>query len=772
MKDLDLEESALSYHSDNRPGKLEVTPTKPMANQRDLSLAYSPGVAFPCARIKENPAEAAKYTARGNLVGVVTNGSAVLGLGSIGPLASKPVMEGKAVLFKKFAGIDVFDIELDEMDPERLVDIVAAMEPTFGAINLEDIKAPECFIVESRLQERMNIPVFHDDQHGTAIVAAAAVRNGLTIVGKKLDQVKLISTGGGAAGLACLDQLVSLGLRRENVILVDLHGVVYEGREEDMNPYKSRYAQNTSLRTLHEAIDGADIFLGLSGPDVLKPEMVARMAEKPLILALANPTPEIWPEQAKAVRADAIVATGRSDYPNQLNNVLCFPFIFRGALDVGATTINDEMKNACVDAIADLAMRESTDSVANAYSGETLRFGPDFILPKPFDPRLIEDVPFAVAEAAMKTGVASRPIEDLSAYREDLRSYSHRSWLFMQPIIEVAKRDRERLAYAEGENETVLLAVQAVVDERIADPILIGRREVVQARIDRLGLRLQAGQDYELIDPQSDPRYDEYWQLYHSRVCRRGVSVSAARVKIRTSNTAIAACAVARGEAQAMICGVVGRFDLHLQDIIEIIGPASPDQKISALSILLTSKGPLFLSDTHIGVEPSAEEIVEKTLASAARVSSFGIKPKVALLSHSNFGSSRAGVARKMRDAVQMLKARSPELEVDGEMHAMTALNESLRVTINPNSTLQGAANLLIMPSLDTANIAMELIRSITDATLIGPVLSGVSKPAHIVTSANRQPDRGPECVQRLPNTTKIPVRTGLIEFPRSTIRR
>ncbi|MDA9981822.1 NADP-dependent malic enzyme [Gammaproteobacteria bacterium] len=736
MKDLDLEESALSYHSDQRPGKLEIRPTKAMANQRDLALAYSPGVAFPCVRIKDNPADAAKYTGRGNLVAVVTNGSAVLGLGSIGPLAAKPVMEGKAVLFKKFAGIDVFDIELDESDPEKLVDIIAAMEPTFGAINLEDIKAPECFIVESRLRECMNIPVFHDDQHGTAIVTAAAIRNGLKIVGKKIDQISLVSTGGGAAGLACLDQLVSLGLRHENIILVDLHGVVHEGRAADMNPYKSRYARDTPLRTLGEAIEGADVFLGLSGPGVLKQEMVARMADKPLILAMANPAPEIWPEEVRAVRPDAIIATGRSDYPNQVNNVLCFPFIFRGALDVGATTINEEMKIACVDAIADLAMRESTDDVVNAYRGETLRFGPDFIIPTPFDPRLIVEVSYAVARAAMQTGVAARPIADLDAYRERLRSYSYRSWLFMQPIIEVAKRDRERLVYAEGENETVLMATQAVVDEQIADPILIGRQKVVEARIDRLGLRLRAGQDFELVDPQSDPRYKEYWQFYHSLVCRRGVSVSAAKTEMRTNTTIIAACMVAKGEADAMICGTIGRYDLHLRHIIEVIGTSSPNQKISALSTLLTRKGVLFFSDTHIGVDPSTEEIVEKTLAAAHRVASFGIKPKVALLSHSNFGSSKASSAKKMHRAVELLKVRAPELEVDGEMHAMTALNAAVRATINPHSTLLGEANLLIMPSLDTANIAMELIRSITDATLIGPILSGVAKPAHIVTSS------------------------------------
>ncbi len=733
MKD-SLEENSLRYHRLPPAGKLTITPTKPLANQLDLAQAYSPGVAAPCLRIKDDPTQAAVYTARGNLVGVISNGSAVLGLGAIGPLAAKPVMEGKSVLFKKFAGIDAFDIEIDENDPERLVEIIARLEPTFGAINLEDIKAPECFIVEEKLNERMGIPVFHDDQHGTAIVASAAIRNGLEIVGKRLDEIRLVSTGGGAASLSCLNLLVELGLPRENITLVDLQGVVYRGRKEDMNRYKEVFARDTDLRTLDEAIDGADVFLGLSAPDVLKPAMVRKMAEQPLILALANPVPEILPEAALEARPDAIIATGRSDYPNQVNNVLCFPFIFRGALDVGATDINADMKRACVEAIAKLARRESTDEVANAYQDENLTFGRDYLIPKPFDPRLMEEVSLAVAKAAMDSGVATRPIDDLEAYRDRLQSFSHRSVMFMQPIIDVAKRDTERLVYAEGENMTVLRAVQLVVDEQIADPIVIGRAAVVDDRIARLGLRMRAGEDFELVDPEDDPRYREYWQFYHSRVCRRGVSVQAAKTVIRTNTTVIAACMVAMRQADALICGTIGRFDHHLQEVIEIIGPEKPGHKISSMAVLFLPDGPLFIADAFIEVDPSVEQIVATTLASAERVQSFGIRPKVALLSHSNFGSSRSRSARKMRDATRLLQEAAPALEVDGEMHALTAMNEAVRKTLDPRSRLQGRANLLIMPNLDTANIAMELIRSITDALFIGPILSGTAQPAHIVT--------------------------------------
>ena len=729
-----LEESSLRYHRQAPAGKLTVSPTKPLANALDLAQAYSPGVAYPCLRIKDDASQAAVYTARGNLVGVVSNGSAVLGLGAIGPLAAKPVMEGKSVLFKKFAGIDAFDIEVNASDPERLIEIVAALEPTFGAINLEDIKAPECFIVEERLNELMDIPVFHDDQHGTAIVTSAAIKNGLKIVGKELADIRLVTTGGGAASLSCLKLLVELGLKKEHVTIVDLHGVVYEGRSEDMNDYKSAFARDTDWRTLDDAIEGADVFLGLSAPDVLKPDMVRKMAERPLILALANPTPEILPEVALEARPDAILATGRSDYPNQVNNVLCFPFIFRGALDVGATDINAEMKVACVDAIANLAQRESTDEVANAYQGQTLTFGPEYLIPKPFDPRLMEELPLAVAKAAMDSGVATRPIEDLDAYREKLQSFSHRSVMFMQPIIDVAKRDTERLVYAEGENETVLRAVQGVVDEQIANPIVIGREAVVKDRIERLGLRMRSGDDFELVDPEHDPRYRDYWQFYHARVCRRGVSVSAAKTVMRTNTTVIAASMVAMNQADALICGTIGRFDHHLQDIIEVIGPKTPGQKISSMAVLFLSDGPLFIADAFIGVDPNVDQVVATTLACAERVRSFGIRPKVALLSHSNFGSSRAKSARKMRDAVRMLHELSPDLEVDGEMHALTAMKESVRQTLDPNATLKGKANVLIMPSLDTANIAIELIRSITDSLFIGPILSGTAEPAHIVT--------------------------------------
>ncbi len=729
-----LEQSSLNYHRVAPAGKLTVTPTKPLANQMDLSQAYSPGVAYPCLKIKEDASQAAIYTTRGNLVGVISNGTAVLGLGAIGPLASKPVMEGKAVLFKKFAGIDAFDLEVDESDPDKLVEIIAALEPTFGAINLEDIAAPACFEVEQKLRERMNIPVCHDDQHGTAIVAAAAIRNGLSVVRKKLAKVKLVSTGGGAASLACLDLLVKLGMPKKNITLVDLHGVVYEGRTEEMNPYKARYARKTKWRDLDEAIAGADVFLGLSAPDVLKPEMLKKMAKRPLVLALANPTPEILPEVAFETRSDVVMATGRSDYPNQVNNVLCFPFLFRGALDVGATAINQEMKIACVDAIAGIARLESTDVVANAYQGETLRFGPEYLIPKPFDPRLMEEVSFAVAKAAMDSGTATRPITDLRAYKDRLQAFSHRGTMFMQPIIDVAKRDTERLVFAEGENEVVLRTVQAVVDEHIAEPAIVGRADVVERRIRKLGLRMKSGKDFELVDPQDDPRYRDYWEFYHSLVCRKGVSVSAAQTVMRTNSTAIAACMVAMEHADAMICGTVGRFDHHLQHIIEIIGPEFPRQKISSMSVLILAEGPLFIADAHIEIDPSAADIVNTTRACAARIGSFGIKPKIALLSHSNFGSSRAASARKMRDAARLLKESDPELEVDGEMHAISAMNEAIRNTLNPHTILTGSANLLIMPNLDTANISMELIRSVNDALLIGPILSGTAKPAHIVT--------------------------------------
>ena len=732
-----LKEGSLLYHRVEPAGKLSITPTKPLANQVDLAQAYSPGVAFPCEAIRDDPLAASMYTARSNLVGVVTNGTAVLGLGSIGPLASKPVMEGKAVLFKKFANLDAFDIEVNELDPLRFVDAVATLEPTFGAINLEDIKAPDCFVIEKELDRRLDIPVFHDDQHGTAIVVAAAIRNGLDLTGKTIDEIKLVSTGGGAAGLACLDQLIDLGLRRENVLLVDHVGVVHTGRSEDMNDYKARYAAETDARTLADAIVDADVFLGLSAPGILTADMVTDMAADPLILALANPVPEIMPKDALAARPDAIIATGRSDFPNQVNNVLCFPFIFRGALDVSATTINRDMKLACVDAIAGIAKRASTDEIESVYQGEPLQFGRDYLIPKPFDGRLFAEVSFAVAKAAMDSGVALRPIDDLDAYREKLLSFSNRTLLFMQPVIEIARRGRERLVYAEGENRTVLRALQTVLREGIAEPIVIGRRQVVQRRLEQLGIPLKAGEDFELTDPQDDVRYRDYWEFYHRTMSRRGVSVAGAQTVMRTNTTAIAACMVAKGEADALICGSEGRFDRHLQHIIEVIGTDANHDKISSMAVLLLPQGPLFISDAFIEVNPSAEQIASTTIASARRVLEFGIKPKIALISHSNFGSSRAPQATKMRNATQLIRERDPELEIDGEMHADAAMDETVRAALNQHSTLAGQANLLIMPNLDAANIAVELIRSITDVLMIGPILSGTGRSAHIVTPSS-----------------------------------
>lgn len=732
-----LEDSALAYHSAKPAGKLAVTATKPLANQVDLSQAYSPGVAYPCLRIEKNPLDVAKYTARGNLVGVITNGSAVLGLGNIGPLAAKPVMEGKAVLFKKFSNIDAFDIEVDAADSSDFIEAVARLEPTFGAINLEDIKAPECFVIEKALRKRMNIPVFHDDQHGTAIVVAAAFKNGLEVAGKQLEDIKLVATGGGAASLACLNLLADLGLPRKNVTLVDLHGVVYVGRKKDMNEYKDKYAIETKQRTLDDVIVDADVFLGLSAPGVLSADMVKKMASNPLILALANPTPEIMPELALEVRPDAIIATGRSDYPNQVNNVLCYPFLFRGALDVGATTINDAMIVACVDAISSITKRESTDEVASVYKDEQLRFGPTYLIPKPFDTRLFVDVSFAVAKAAMDSGVALRPIEDLDRYREQLQAYSNRSLMFMQPVIEVAKRDQERLVFAEGENETVLRTVQGIVREGIAMPIVIGREKVVKLRLKQLAIELKAGRDFELVDPQNDDRYADYWQSYHALVARRGVSVAAAQTVMRTNSTAIAACMVAKGDADALICGTEGRFDHHLQHIIEVIGTNNPGENISSLAALILPHGPLFITDAHIGVDPSVEQIVHTTLSSARRISDFGIRPRVALLSHSNFGSSRAPSAIKMRKAAEALRKVAPDLQVDGEMHADAALNQSIRDALNTDNRLSESANLLVMPNLDAANIALELIRSVNDVLMIGPILSGTAKSAHIVTPSS-----------------------------------
>ncbi len=729
-----LREAALAYHRTPKPGKLEITATKPLAIQRDLALAYSPGVAAACDAIAEDPGEAAHLTARANLVAVITNGTAVLGLGAIGPLASKPVMEGKAVLFKKFAGIDVFDIEVSELDAAKFIDIVAALEPTFGGINLEDIKAPECFEIEAELRARMNIPVFHDDQHGTAIIVTAAVYNGLRLVGKELDQVKLVTSGAGAAALACLNLLVAMGVRRENIWVTDIAGVVYQGREEQMDRWKEAYAQATDARTLDDVIDGADIFLGLSAPGVLKPEMAARMAEHPIIMALANPVPEIMPEEAKKVRPDAIICTGRSDYPNQVNNVLCFPYIFRGALDVGATSINEEMKIACVKALADLAQAEPSEVVAKALGGEAPAFGPDYLIPSAFDPRLILEIAPAVARAAMDSGVATRPLEDFKAYCEDLTRFVFRSGMIMKPIFQRAQQNPARLIYSDGEDERVLRAVQVVVDEGLAQPILVGRPAVIERRIERLALRLRPGEDFELIDPQDDPRYQDYWQTYHGIMERKGVIPDTARTVARTDTTVIAALAIHRGEADAMLCGLEGGYQKHLDHVIDIFGLAEGVRDCSAVNMLILSSGTYFLADTYVTPDPTAEEIAEMTLMAAAHVRRFGSEPKVALLSHANFGSADTPSARKMRAALALLHAQAPDLEVEGEMHGDAALNEELRQRIFPNSRLKGSANLLILPNLDAANIAYNLIKAMANGLSVGPILIGLARPAHILT--------------------------------------
>jgi len=730
----DLRDAALSYHRLPKPGKLEISATKPLANQRDLALAYSPGVAEACMAIVDDSAQTAELTARGNLVAVVTNGTAVLGLGAIGPEAAKPVMEGKAVLFKKFAGVDVFDIELAELDPDKLVEIIAALEPTFGAINLEDIKAPECFQIEAALRERMNIPVFHDDQHGTAIIVGAAIYNGLRLVGKDAGKVKLVVSGAGAAALACLNLLLALGVERENIWVTDIVGVVYEGRAEQMDPWKAKFAQKTDARTLADVIEGADIFLGLSAPNVLKPEMVKRMGERPIIMALANPVPEIMPEDTLAARPDAIIATGRSDYPNQVNNVLCFPFIFRGALDVGARTINEEMNLAALKAIADLAMAESSEVVAKAYGDEGRRFGPEYLIPRLFDPRLILEISPAVARAAMDSGVATRPIEDFDAYRQRLGQFVFRSGLIMKPIFERAKREPGRVIYAEGEDERVLRAVQVVIDEGLARPILIGRPEVIETRVERLGLRIAADTDFEVVNPQSDPRYNTYWRAYHTLMERKGVSPDRARTVVRTNATVIAALAVHLGDADAMICGLEGRYSRHLDHVSNVVGLAEGAHEVAALSLLIVPSGTYFMADTYVNQDPSAEEVVEMTVLASAHLRRFGIEPKVALLSHSNFGSADSPSALKMRRALAMLHARYPELEVEGEMHGDAALVADVRERIFPNSRLSGPANLLILPNLDAANIAFNLVKALGEGLPVGPILIGTAAPAHILT--------------------------------------
>jgi malate dehydrogenase (oxaloacetate-decarboxylating)(NADP+) len=729
-----LREAALAYHRAKPAGKIAMVATKPLANQRDLALAYSPGVAAACERIVLDPHEAASLTARGNLVAVISNGTAVLGLGAIGPLAAKPVMEGKAVLFKKFAGIDAFDIEIDERDPEKLVEIVAALEPTFGAINLEDIKSPECFEVETRLRERMRIPVFHDDQHGTAIIVAAAMINGLRLLDKHIEEVRLTVCGAGAAALACLDLLTTLGLRPESILVVDIEGVVYAGRTALMDPYKARYARETEKRTLAEAIEGADVFLGLSAPRLVTQPMVRTMAERPLILALANPVPEIEPEEARAARPDALIATGRSDYPNQVNNVLCFPFIFRGALDVGATTINQEMKIACAHAIAAVARTTAPEMVAAAYGLQSLSFGPDCFIPKPFDSRLAVELPIAVAKAAIQSGVATRPITDFEAYREQLTQFVYRSGLTMKPIFERARERPMRVVFADGEEERILRAVEVLLDERLAAPILIGRPEVVRSRIERLGLHFAVGREVELCNPESDPRYGEYVAHYLGCMSRRGVTPEAAREIVRTRTTVIGAIMVARGEADALIAGPTGRFQGHLRHINEVLGLRPDTHSSSSVHLVILERGALFMADTYVSVDPPAEEIAETTLLATETVRRFGIEPKVALLSHSNFGSLETASAAKMRRALALVRARAPELEVDGEMHADAALSAAIRARILPDSDLSGEANLLIFPNLDAANIAFNLIKAVTNTVSVGPILVGPAKPAHILT--------------------------------------
>jgi len=730
----DLRDAALAYHRDPVPGKIEVTPTKPLGNQRDLALAYSPGVAAACQAIEADPQEAASLTARGNLVAVISNGSAVLGLGRIGPLAAKPVMEGKGVLFKKFAGIDVFDLELAQDDPDAFVDAVAAMEPTFGGVNLEDIKAPECFEVEAALRERMDIPVFHDDQHGTAIIVGAAIYNALRLKGKRFDEVKLVCAGAGAAALACLNLLRTMGVKRENIWVCDLHGVVHTDREAQMDRWKAQYAQETDARTLDDVIEDADIFLGLSAPRVLDQDKVRRMAQPPIIMALANPEPEIMPDEAREVAPDAIIATGRSDYPNQVNNVLCFPFIFRGALDVGASTINEEMKAAAVKALADLALAEPSEVVATAYGGEDLGFGPDYLIPRPFDPRLILKLAPAVAEAAMDSGVAHRPIEDFQAYTQRLSEFVFRSGMVMKPVFDRAYQDPKRVIYAEGEDSRILRAAQVVVDEQLAKPILIGRPEVIEKRIDRLGLRLRLGTDVGYINPHSDPRYNAYWSTYHELMQRKGVKPDDARTIVRTNQTVIAALAVYLGDADAMICGVEGIYRWHVTHVQDVIGRAPGVHNLSALSLLLTPQGTYFMTDTYVSHDPSAEEVVEMTLQAAQAVRAFGISPKIALLSHANFGNVDSPTARKMREAVRLLHTHHPELEVEGEMHGDAALSEDVRYRIFPNSKLSGTANLLVMPTIDSANISMNLVRILGEGLSIGPLLLGAARPAHVLT--------------------------------------
>ena len=735
MDDL-LKEAALQFHQFPKPGKIQVAPTKPLATQYDLSLAYSPGVAAPCMEIYNDPLAAYKYTARGNLVAVISNGTAVLGLGNIGALAGKPVMEGKGVLFKKFAGIDVFDIEVNETDPDKLVDIIASLEPTFGGINLEDIKAPECFYIEKKLRERCNIPVFHDDQHGTAIITAAAVLNGLRVVGKNISEVNLVCSGAGAAAIACLDLLVALGMQRQNITVCDSKGVIYQGRDERMDESKQRYAQaDSGQRVLADAVSGKDIFLGLSGPNVLSVDMLNTMAKDPIILALANPTPEIWPPEAKAARPDAIIGTGRSDFPNQVNNVLCFPFIFRGALDVGASTINEEMKLACVRAIADLAMAEQNDEVASAYGNAELTFGPEYLIPKPFDPRLIAVIAPAVAKAAMDSGVATRPISDFDAYIETLNEFVYKSSLFMKPVFAQAKRELKRVVLSEGEDERVLHAAQQIISQKLAFPVLIGRPSVIETRLKKLGFTIQPDKDFELVNNENDPRYREYWEEYYRLRKRHGVTEEMARRRMIGNTTLIGAMMLHMGHADALVCGTMGRFRDHFQIMDEVIGYDNPQHNACAMNALILGNGNIFIADTYVNANPSAEQLAAGTLMCVEEMQRFGITPKVALLSNSNFGSIELPGSQKMQHALAMIQAAKPDLEIDGEMQGDAALIEDIRQQIMPDSPLKGSANLLVMPNVETANISYNLLRvSASDGVTIGPILMGMAKPVHIVT--------------------------------------
>ncbi|MGA0816515.1 MAG: NADP-dependent malic enzyme [Burkholderiaceae bacterium] len=743
---------ALEYHEFPTPGKISVTPTKQLTNQRDLALAYSPGVAAACEEIVKDPINAFRYTARGNLVAVITNGTAVLGLGDIGPLASKPVMEGKGVLFKKFAGIDVFDIEVNEKDLDKLVDIVAALEPTFGGVNLEDIKAPDCFYVERKLRERMKIPVFHDDQHGTAIVVGAGMVNGLKVVGKDIKKVKFVVSGAGAAALACLDLLLDLGLPRENIWVTDIKGVVYEGRTELMDPEKARFAQKTDARTLAEVIEGADVFLGLSAAGVLKPEMVAKMAPNPIVFALANPTPEILPEEVAAVRDDVIMATGRTDYPNQVNNVLCFPFIFRGALDVGATTITRNMELAAVHAVAELARAEQSEVVTAAYGTEGLSFGPQYLIPKPFDPRLIVKIASAVAQAAMDDGVATRPITDMASYIDRLQEFVYYSGNFMKPLLSSAKRaEKRRVVYAEGEEERVLRAVQVVVDEQLAQPILIGRPAVIQSRLERFGLRMREGVDFTVINPEQDDRYRDYYDTYHRLTSRKGVTAQYAKIEMRRRHTLIGSMMIHKGDADGMVCGTFGTHSLHLHYVDQVLGRKPNASCYAAMNILMLPNRTVAIVDTHVNENPSAEQIAEITIAAAAEMRKLGLEPRAALISHSNFGSSQSPSAQKMRQALALLRERAPDMNVDGEMHGDVALDPSMRAQILPDSTLVGEANLLVMPSLESANIAYNLLKTAAGNNVaVGPILLGCAAPVHIVTSS--------ATVRRLVNMTALTI--------------